>query len=187
MIKKAKTALPYLISALIVTILWAWWVFGFQKYEVYKAEKQVETINKVVSENKTTKENCKEILDFDKSTLEKYNKFFKEKEYDKLREKCDDKYNIANLPIDQKTCEDIIKSNKEKYWENYIILDSFEDIRNKCIDKYFAVKFSTGTIFDIENDFKTSINLELSLPFYEDKWELNSDEFLENRIEAKKD
>jgi hypothetical protein len=38
----------------------------------------------------------------------------------------------------------------------------------------------------VNNDFKSSISLDFSLPFYEDKGDIASDEYIKNRTNAKK-
>gem|GEM_PF-597664 len=59
-------------------------------------------------------------------------------------------------------------------------------MQKQCSLKYLTATFSTGSFFDIENDFKSSVHVNFSLPFFEDIVDTQSEEFLKNRIEAKK-
>ncbi len=187
MVKKTRNIVIFLVVFFVLSI---WWVFWYKRYIVYRtereAEEQVKVVNTLVSKNEVTKESCEPILSFDKKLLEIYNDSFNERKFDNLRIKCDEKYNISKAKFWAEFCERLIRMNESDFKEDYIILDTYDDIRWRCIDEFLTVKFSEGIVFDIENDFKTSINLEFWIPFYEDKWDVNSDEFLENRIEAKK-
>jgi len=79
----------------------------------------------------------------------------------------------------------VIKGNILAYMKNYIVLDDFKDVQQQCSLQYLTVTFSTGSLFDIENDFKSSVYLDFGLPFYEDSEDINSDEFIQNRSDAK--
>ena len=175
-----------IIIFFVVIFLWVGGAFWYRKYQVYKAEKQVKVINQIIDAKQENRDVCKTILDFDKTLIQKNNSFFREKLYDNFREKCDIKYNIARAKLDIDFCSNIIKKRKSDFSDTYILLDSFWEIQKQCTLKYLTVKFSTGSFFDVENDFKTSINLDFSLPFYEDIKNVESEEFLKNRIQAKK-
>jgi hypothetical protein len=76
---------------------------------IYRAEKQVESINVILDKNSVSRDSCKPILDFDKTLISVGNKFFDELKYDKTRKKCDYEYNIVNHIIEEKFCIGIIK------------------------------------------------------------------------------
>jgi hypothetical protein len=125
-------------------------------------------------------------LDFDKTLIDnKDNKFFDENKYDKLRKSCDLKYNIANAKIEEDFCVEMIKENESDFEDKFIILDDFDNIRNKCVSKFLKVEFATGSFFNIEDDFKSSVNINFSLDFFEDRDEFDDEAFIQNRIKAK--
>ena len=159
--------------------------FGYKQYMIYRAEKQVESINLILEQNSVSRDNCKPILDFDKTLLSADNKFFDEPKYDKFRKKCDYRYNIANSEIKESFCINVIKLGESDFEDEFIILDDFKKIQNQCIDKFLKVEFGTWAFFDIEKDFKSSINIDFSLDFFEDTSEAWTEEFINNRIKAK--
>jgi len=169
------------LSTIIITILLYLWVI---KYLDYKAKIAVWEINKVV-EKDFSKENCEKILDFNIKDTE-WNKTFKLKKYISYKNRCDKKYNISNVSRNLENCKNIIKYDKDYFEKNYIILDSFSDIQKECSEKYLTVKLKINKFFDVANDFKSSISLNFSLPFYKDKGEVASSEYIENRTNAKK-
>jgi len=117
--------------------------FGYKQYMIYRAEKQVESINLILEQNSVSRDNCKPILDFDKTLLSADNKFFDEPKYDKFRKKCDYRYNIANSEIKESFCINVIKLGESDFEDEFIILDDFKKIQNQCIDKFLKVEFGT--------------------------------------------
>ena len=176
-----KIILIVFLFVLFIGLAFAW----FKQYQIYMAEKQVETINIILDENLVWRDSCKTILDFDKTLISEDNKFFNEWNYDVFRAKCDKKYNIANAEIEEELCVEVIKSEKSDFEDSFIILDDFDNIRNKCVSKFLKVEFGTWTFFDVENDFKSTVFIDFSLDFYEDKYEEWSEDFINNRIDAK--
>ena len=185
MLKKINNKILLSIIIFLSTIIIAiWWYFWVTKYLDYKAKIAVWEINKVV-EKDFSKENCEKILDFDIKDAE-WNKNFKLKKYINYKNICNKKYNISNISRNLENCKNIIKYDKDYFEKNYIILDSFSDIQKECSEKYLTAKLKINKFFDVANDFKSSISLDLSLPFYEDKGEVASSEYIENRTNAKK-
>jgi hypothetical protein len=76
---------------------------------IYRAEKQVESINVILDKNSVSRDSCKPILDFDKTLISADNKFFDELKYNKFYKKCDYRYNIVNQSIEEVFCMGIIK------------------------------------------------------------------------------
>jgi heme oxygenase len=85
-----------------------------------------------------------------------------------MHEKCDLKYNLKHVEITEENCKDIIKETKKYFKDNYIITDTLDEKRDKCINEFLVSKFSTGTFYNVENDFKSEINIDFSLDFYKD-------------------
>ncbi|MFK7780706.1 MAG: MG2 domain-containing protein, partial [Candidatus Gracilibacteria bacterium] len=158
---------------------------GITAYLDYKAEKNIEDLNLVLANGIDSMVNCNFIFDFDKDKFEN-NRFFKESEFDLMNESCDLKFNLDYIELNEENCIDIIKQTKEYFLEEYLIIDNLEEKRNKCIDEFLVTKFSTGSLYDIDNDFKSEIKLDFSLDFYTDVGEENSTEYLNNRLGAKK-
>jgi len=178
----------YLIVILFV-LLWIivliWLYFWINKFLEYRAEKQVEKINIVLNNWTINRDNCSIIFDFDKNTVKK-NIFFDEKKYGYMRIKCDEQFNISTIEINEDNCRNLIKENKSFFAVDYLVLDQFDKKREICISEYLKVKFSTWTLFNVENDFKSEVKLDFSLDFYSDIGDENSEEYMNNRIEAKK-
>jgi len=184
-ISSIKHRLYIIIYILVSVIVLIWAYFWIMKALEIKAEKEVENINIVLDNWTENFDNCTVILDFDK-TIALENDFFNESRFDWMNTRCDNKFNVANIDLSKDNCEDIIKLNENTFVDKYIILDNFEEKRKECTSKFLTTKFSTWALFDVENDFKTEIKLEFSLDFYTDIWDEDSDEFLINRIDAKK-
>jgi hypothetical protein len=114
----------------------------------------VKLINTVLDNSTENFDNCKIVLDFDKSvTLS--NNFFNESKFDLMNTSCDEKFNIKNLKLDENYCSDIIRYNKENFEEDFVILKDFDNKKKECISKYLVTTFSTGSLFNVENDFKS--------------------------------
>ncbi len=162
------------------------WLFLWTKaFFDYRAEKQVWEINIVLNNEKINRDNCSIILGFDKSSFMD-NEFFNENKFETMKKKCDDLYNISHIELTEDNCRNLIKENKDFFSTDYIILDDFDKKRALCTSKYLKVKFSTWALFDVENDFKSEVKMDFSLEYFTDKWDENSQEYMNNRIEAKK-
>jgi len=178
--KKILTALIIFLTTILIASLSYWWII---KYIESNTENIVLEINNTI-ENKFSKESCKKILNFN---LKKFslNKNLKIKQYISYKNKCDERYNISNISQNLESCKSIIKFNYKYFEKNYIILDSFDKIQKECSEKYLTAKLKVNKFFDANNNFKTSITLDFSLPFYEDIWKIASDEYMSNRVIAK--
>ena len=184
MINKINNKILLVIIIFLSTLLIAGWSYIWvMKYIDYKAKIAIEEINKIV-EKELSKENCEKILDFDISDWEN-NKNFKLKKFINYKNKCDKKYNFINISQNLENCKNIIKYNKNYFEKNYIILDSFELIQSKCSEKYLTAKLKVNKFFDANNNFKSRISIDFSLPFFEDKGKIASEEYIENRTNAK--
>ena len=185
MLKKINNKILFWIILFLSTIIIAsWWYFWVTKYLDYRAKIAVWEINKAV-EKEFSKENCQKILDFDIEDAE-WNKNFKLKKYISYKNRCDKKYNISYISRNLENCKNIIKFNEDYFEKDYIILDSFNNIQKECSQKYLTAKLKVNKFFNVNNDFKSSISLDFSLPFYEDKGDIASDEYIKNRTNAKK-
>ncbi len=179
-----KRVLIWIVIFLSSILIASGWYLGFTKYIDYRNLKNVEEINTVLDQ-KETQEVCEKILLFDETHATWNNKFRKDafKTYKKI---CDEKYNIANIETTLDNCKNIIKFNVWDFSKEYILLDEYSRIQKQCSEKYLKITFGTGSFFNVNNDFKSNISLDLSLPFFTDVWILWSDEYIENRVNAKK-
>ena len=180
-----KKHLMLIIYILLAIIIFIWWYFWVNSFLQYKAEKQVEKINIILDNWTENRDNCSYILDFDKSSVLK-NHLFNSAKFEWMRQRCDKMFNISYIETNEDNCKNLIKENKNFFSNDYIILDDFDKLRELCTWKYLKVKFSTWWLFDVENDFKSEVKLDFSLDFYSDVWNENSEEFINNRIDAKK-
>ncbi len=179
--RKQLLKIMYILFSIILLIWFSFWIKAFFQY---RAEKDVEKINVILNDWTINWDNCNIILNFDKNWVLN-NEFFNESKFDAMRQSCDDIFNIKNIETTEENCKNLIKENKKFFSIDYLILDDFENKREFCISKYLKVQFSTWTLFEVENDFKSEIKIDFSLDFYSDHWEENSEEFLNNRIDAK--
>ena len=179
-----KKVLIWVILFLSSLIIASGWYFGVTKYIDYKDSKNIEEVNALLQQ-KETKAICNTLLNFDQEKVS-WNKQFNADLFSIYKQKCDKKYNIANIETTLDNCKKIIKSSVWSFSEQYLILDDYNNIQKECSEKYLKITFGTGAFFNVNNDFKSNIDLEFSLPFYTDTWILWSDEYIENRINAKK-
>ncbi len=178
-----KKILIWIMVLLSTIIIASAGYLGLTKYVQYTNIQKVAEINALLS-TKESRENCKKILDFDTKSI-KRNTEFNISKFKNYRFQCDKKYNIRNINLSLKNCKKIIKGSALDYKKQYILLDAFTELQQSCSDKYFKISFSTGSFFDVNNDFKSSIHLDFSFPFYEDTATVGSEEYMKNRIEAK--
>jgi uncharacterized protein YfaS (alpha-2-macroglobulin family) len=179
--KKALIAIIVTLSTVMITsILYVWII----KFNYYIEKKAVREVNATLEKNINIS-TCKKVIEFDIDYANNNNTFKREKFLD-YKKNCDKKFNIKNISINLENCKKIIKSDSYDLEDNYIILDDFYDIQKSCTQKYLKIEFGTGSFFNVNNDFKSIISLDFSLPFFEDKWELWSDEYLLNIENAKK-
>lgn len=87
-------------------------------------------------------------------------------------------------------CNKIIDVFSKDYLNNfkdYLPNAKIEDKIKYCNDNILTniSTFSTWVFFNPENNFLSTVNINFSKTFYEDIWQVNSDEFVNNRIKAK--
>ncbi|MDP2090984.1 MAG: alpha-2-macroglobulin family protein [Candidatus Gracilibacteria bacterium] len=179
--KKHLMWIIYILFSIIVFVLG---FFGVKSYLDYRAEKLVSEINIVLDDANINRDNCSIILGFDKTGFMD-NEFFNENKFESMKKKCDELYNISYIELNEDNCKNLIKENKIFFSKDYIILDDFNKKRELCTSKYLKVKFSTGALFDVENDFKSEVKMDFSLEFFTEVGDENSEEYLKNRIEVK--
>jgi len=86
-------------------------------------------------------------------------------------------------------CNELInnffKKNEDK--KTYLPIQKIQDAINYCNNTVLinTATFSSWVFFNPENDFLSVLNINFSNNFYEDIWEINSKDFLDNRIKAK--
>jgi len=163
-----KKVLIWVILFLSSLIIASGWYFGVTKYIDYKDSKNIEEVNALLQQ-KETKAICNTLLNFDQEKVS-WNKQFNADLFSIYKQKCDKKYNIANIETTLDNCKKIIKSSVWSFSEQYLILDDYNNIQKECSEKYLKITFGTGAFFNVNNDFKSNIDLEFSLPFYTDTW-----------------
>jgi hypothetical protein len=88
-------------------------------------------------------ENCKIVLDFDENLIIRNEKIINKELFNNYKTKCLNKYDISNLEINLENCKKIIALNKDDLKSKYILVDFYNKKRNKCIEQFLKVKFST--------------------------------------------
>ncbi len=172
------------IVFLSTIILASWWFFWYQKFQVYKAINWLDEINSILTKWDYSRKNCETILAFKSSLVEDKANFDLAK-FNEFKKICEQTFDIKNIMLSEGNCSKVIRLEKSDFEKDYIVLDEFDNIQKKCIDKYLSVKFSTWSFFDVENDFKSSINIDFSTAFYTNKWENWTLEFINNKEKAK--
>lgn len=174
----------------MIFLIWILVLLLFFSYNILKEKKQKDflvSLSKIIFSYNYDKDSCEFILSTNESDLDKNEFISKELKnlYFDYKSKCVDKFDIKNIDVSIDNCEDIIKKDKNFFFDKYIYLDDFENKRNECIYKFLDPKFSTWSFFNAENDFKSTIVVDFWLDFYSDLWDVNSEEFFDNRVEAK--
>jgi len=94
-----------IIALLLLVALGIWGVFWYEKYQVYKAEKQVDGIHAILDTSDYTRDNCENILSFQSEKVDTERGLFRVEEYNSFKENCDQKYNIARQEQSLEFCE----------------------------------------------------------------------------------
>jgi len=178
----SKNILYIIIGLLLLIVVWVWSIFWYRAYHDAQSKERLLEFNSVVGSQEYTRENCEFIFDFNKKYLETSNNIYK---YNTFQKYCTKNFDITKQGLELEFCSSVIKWTKKDFKEEYIKLDSFSEVQGKCSSKFLSVTFSTWSLFDAENNFKSSIELDFSLPFYEDTAEPGTKEFIENRKQAK--
>lgn len=175
----------YIIYFLLLIVFLFFSFFLTKLYIDYNSQKNIDKINKILTTNTVNYDSCSIVLSFDKSKYLDY-KNFDESRFDLIYDDCDQKFNIDNISLQKDICKKIIWNNIDYLKKDYINLDWFYSKKDECIKKFLVTSFSSWAFFDVNNDFKSNINISFSSPFFNDIWKENTDDYLKNRIDAKK-
>ncbi|MDD3646175.1 MAG: MG2 domain-containing protein [Candidatus Gracilibacteria bacterium] len=149
-----------------------------------KAQKQAYDINYIIGSSDY--QSCEKLFLENQKSLQK-NKYINQASLQKFTTECRNSYDIKNIEINRENCYRIISSNDTSDLAGaYIILDAYQEIKNKCSLEFQKITFSTGIFFDVDNDFKSTIYMDFSIPFFSDSGETDSEEYIQNRVDAKK-
>ena len=174
-----------IIAIFLVIIFLVLWVFGIYKYINTKT---LEEVNKTLSliDSWVNFKSCENILEnYHKISSNKYilnNKAISLKNY---KESCLNRFSLNRQEINEDFCEHILKINDKNDLKEYIDTNWFEDIQKKCANNYLTLKFSTGSFFDIDNDFKSTLKIDLNHILFYNSWEKTDKQRLEDRTKAK--
>ena len=159
--KKQIIGFVFVIFFLILFIFW------FYKFYDNSLKKEAETIKNIYS-SWVNYNSCKKALELKK--YNKNNKYLTEKVkniFKNFKKSCISKFDLSLKNINESFCNEILMINdrNDLVWK-YFWLENFEEIQKKCEDRYLSLKFSTWTFFDINDDFKSTIRVELSKRLY---------------------
>jgi len=173
----------YFISVIIFA---SFVLFSINPVIQYFEKKEIEDISHILnSDTKKSKQNCSILMNFDKETVSEGNSFFNSFLFDKLSHECRKKFDISLIKSDLWNCEVIISETDDYFVNNYINLDWLNEKREECNKKFLNPIFSNKSFFNINNDFKSEINIDFKLDFFKDVWLEWTKEFIENRSNAK--
>lgn len=179
----------------IMLIIWAvFWlilivlaaIFATKSYLEYQNTKRIEKISNILGNTNVDRNQCTNIFSVDTDTLFLDSEKNKLQEFEEKKLACHTKYDIAYTNLDKYTCLDIIAEPKQNLYSKYLILDNLAETKKYCINSFFPVKISQGKVFDELNGFRSQIIFDFDYEFYRDIWVVNGENFIENRLEAKK-
>ena len=174
-----------IISTILVSSAGYLWLQ--YKGDTAKEKEIVSTMNTLLISTEAKEiDVCKSVLQFEKDFSIGELTTLDQNSFNRKRSECEKKFNISRLSKTLDNCKKVISGNERDFSDEYLFLDSFVDIQTECTKKYLEVTFSTGSFFTPRNDFKSELHVDFAFPFYWDVWAVWSDEYLENRWEAKK-
>jgi len=175
----------YIALWLIITILVGIsWVLAFEVYKENKVQKKLDALESVITTSDYSRDNCMIVLDFDVGSITN-NQFLPIRDdFRNFKLGCEKVFDISLQEQTQEFCERVIKWTEKSFTEDFILIDTFSQIQKQCTTKFLSVTFSTGSLFDIENNFKSSIAVDFASEFYEDLAE-DDVNFIEHRTKAK--
>ena len=142
---------------------------GLIKEEVvHISEEDIIDANKILEKWVLSKDNCKIILNFDKSLIKNKKNILNEKEFDKFNKKCDYKYNISESVLNKNFCVRLINLKKDEIEKKYIIFNNVENIKDKCEAKFSNLDLKSSELILLSNK---SIILESKWPDLLFPWE----------------
>lgn len=157
--------------------------YFWQKYITQK--KLAENIVSIISSEEYSRKNCSDIYAFD-SFAKNLPKDFNIGAYDDFTKQCDVRYDLKYLVLNEESCINLISTNLQNIKKSYLKTEGFEEKRNDCTEKFFTMKFSTGTLFAERNDFKSSVRLSFGQDFFTDLEGVSDEAFIAHRTQEKK-
>ena len=73
------------------------------------------------------------------------------------RSQCQSRYDISYGEQDLSLCKRVIAGKKKDFENEFLQLDGFETVKKSCIAKFLSVSFTGGTLFNVNQDFKSEI------------------------------
>jgi len=131
--KKYRFIIFFLFLLLIVIFLW------YKKINDIKKQSYSKEINSLLKKDDFN--SCKKIKDLDKNSII-WNKYISNDIYKNKLKKCLNDYDIKNISFNKDICWLIVNiEDKQNLYKYFLRLDSFQDVKNKCISKYLNLKF----------------------------------------------
>jgi hypothetical protein len=111
----------------------------------YFEKRQVASVMYVLNSDNEIKniEQCKTIINFDKSRVSKDNPIFDESKFDKISKQCDNDYNLAYIELTEDNCSFIIREGENYFKRNYVKYENLSQKRIECSQKFLNPTFST--------------------------------------------
>lgn len=177
-----STTIVGFILLIIGIFLW------YQSYVQNQHDKKLEKLSYIFDDNNLDISHCKAVFTYDRSNIINIWGIFTEANFEKIHNKCENKYIYnENIRLDEYSCQNFINQPDEYFEERYIEINNLLEKREYCYNTFFKVKFLEWKLYNIDNDFKSEIIIDFgSQYFYRDIWQPESEEFIANRIAAKK-
>lgn len=186
---KKYTKNQILIAAIILIniVVISFSYFAIQWFSHYSNEQKVLKMKWILENGTTmTKDVCSDIFQFDSNLFNIHWFSYLIADFNAAKRACHRNFDVSQVSVTKENCKNIIGGNSAYFSEHYAILDGLEEKRAACTDKFLKVSVKDVNFFDVENNFKSAFAVDFSMPFYTDKWEKDSKEFINNRSEAKK-
>ena len=162
--------------------------FWYQSYVQNENDKKLEKLSYIFDDNNLDISHCKEVFAYDKSNIINIWGIFTEENFEKIHKTCENQYIYnENTRLDEYSCENFINQSDEYFEDRYIEINNLQEKREYCYNTFFKVKFLEWKLYNVDNNFKSEIIIDFGTQhFYRDIWQPESEEFLSNRIVAKK-
>ncbi|MDR1944870.1 MAG: hypothetical protein LBQ59_01980 [Candidatus Peribacteria bacterium] len=142
-----REKLPAKSIILLVVVIVLVFLIGLSIQPImnYFAKKEVASVVEVLNSENEIKnvEQCRLILNFDKSKVSEDNQYFDEKKFDKIYEQCDKNYNLEYVELNEENCRFIIREPNNYFKRNYVRYENISQKKFECSKKFLNPTFST--------------------------------------------
>lgn len=113
----------------------------------------------MVGENRPNRENCQIIFNTDLTQYHDDTGNIRKSVYD-YHQVCDQMFNIAFADLNLDFCTRVIAGTAKDFAHRYLKLGDFSKVQDACVEKFLSISFATGSLFDPENGFKSTVKVD---------------------------